>query len=408
MLIEQALHQVPFFSQLSAEQITELARMGHCVDLPAGEIVCHEGELSDSMYVLLDGKVLVYRHDKEGKRVDLRQFGAGDYFGEIALLDNKPRTATVACLTDCTLFVLEQRVFREVLTANPSLVFSVMAAVADRARVQIEHYYQVELTNQALEAQAEIERHCLIAQMVAGVAHELNTPLGITNTAVDMIVNRINRPEIAALFEQDSQTKKLLENIQEATTLAQRNIGRANKLILDFKKISVNQFVDTLQPENLPQLVASTVELFKINARQAKLTIEIVNQLPAGNQVWLGYPGYLTQVLLNLLTNVERYAYEPGVGGKVEIVLTADNQQPTPTYSLSVWDYGQGIPPENLERVFEPFFTTGRSKGGSGLGLSIVNNIVTAALQGEIAVESQPGQGTTFHVTFPQTLSSDK
>jgi signal transduction histidine kinase len=69
-----------------------------------------------------------------------------------------------------------------------------------------------------------------------------------------------------------------------------------------------------------------------------------------------------------------------------------------------VRDYGHGIAPENREKVFEPFFTTGRSKGGSGLGLAIVRNIVTAALKGEITLESTPEQGTTFHVTFPQTV----
>lgn len=405
MLVEQALQQVPFFSQLSAEQIAELARTGHNINLSAGQIVCHEGELSDSMYVLLSGKVAVYRHDNEGNRIDLRQFEAGDYFGEVALLDSKPRTATVACLTDCELFMLEQAVFREVLTANPSLVFTVLAAVTDRMRHQIEQYYQVELANQALEAQSEIERHRSIAQMVAGVAHELNTPLGITNTAVDMLLNRLNRPEVAALFESDNQTKRLFGNIQEAATLAQRNITRAHKLIQDFKKISVNQLVDTPQKENLPQLVASTIDLFKINARKAKITIEIENQLPPTNQEWFGYPGHLTQVLLNLLTNVERYAYEPGVGGRVDIILSAANIPPTPTFTITVRDYGQGIAAENREKVFEPFFTTGRSKGGTGLGLAIVHNIVTAALKGEITLDATPGQGTTFHITIPQLIS---
>src|SRR5688572_19436402 len=119
MFVEQALQQVPFFSQLSAGQITELARTGHTANLSAGQIVCHEGELSDSMYVILDGTVSVYRHNQAGNRVDFRQFQAGDYFGELSLLDSKPRTATVACLTDCELFVLEQRVFRELITAQP-------------------------------------------------------------------------------------------------------------------------------------------------------------------------------------------------------------------------------------------------------------------------------------------------
>ncbi len=133
VLVGRALRQLPFFTQLSDDQVDELARLGRTISMPPGEIVCHEGERSDSMYVLLAGKVSVYRHDDAGTRVDLRQFEDGDYFGEVALLDSKPRTATVACQSECTLFVLDQAAFRDLLTANPSLVFSVLAAVADRA-----------------------------------------------------------------------------------------------------------------------------------------------------------------------------------------------------------------------------------------------------------------------------------
>jgi signal transduction histidine kinase len=86
----------------------------------------------------------------------------------------------------------------------------------------------------------------------------------------------------------------------------------------------------------------------------------------------------------------------------VEIVLDAAVEQPTPAFVITVRDHGSGIGPENLEKVFDPFFTTGRSKGGTGLGLSIVRNIVTGALKGTITVDSTPGEGTTFHVRFPQ------
>jgi signal transduction histidine kinase len=406
MSVEQVLQQLPFLRPLSAEQVEDLARLGRIVSLPSGHVVCHEGERSDSMYVLLAGEVSVHRHDESSGRVDIRRFRGGDYFGEVSLLDSKPRTATVSCTTDCDIFVLEQAAFREVLTAEPSLVFSVLGAVADRVREQIEDHYRAELANLALVAEGKVERLRSLAQMVAGVAHELNTPLGITGTAVDMLTNRLSRHDVAALFESNDEGRRLYENLQEATALAQRNIARAHRLIEDFKKISVNQLVDTPQKEDLAQLIADTVNLFRISARQARLTIEIDNRLPPTNSEWFGYPGYLSQVLLNLLTNIERYAYEPGAGGRADIVVAAANAPPAPAFTITVRDYGRGIAPDDLGRVFEPFFTTGRSRGGTGLGLSIVRNIVTTALQGEIHLASTPGHGATFHITFPQEITS--
>lgn len=402
--IEQILQRIPFFHDLPSDQIEKLVDRGQRVSMETGQIVCAEGEISDSMYVLLDGKVCVYRHDEAGNRIDLRGFESGDFFGELALVDSKPRSATVACLTPCDLFVLEQSTFREILAANPAVTYNVLAALANRAREQIERYYQGELARQSLEAEAEIERHRSLTQMVAGVAHELNTPLGITHTAVDMVYKRMNQPEVAALFEATPQMRRLFDNILEAVGLSQRNIERAHTLIQNFKKISVNQLVDTPQREELAALVESTVALFRINARQAKLDIEIDDRLPP-KRTWQGYPGYLTQVLLNLLTNIERYAYDPAVGGKVEIILTADDTAAAPTFTVTVRDFGRGIPAENLDKVFEPFYTTGRAKGGTGLGLAIVHNIVTIALQGSIRLQSQTGQGATFQITFPQTIN---
>jgi signal transduction histidine kinase len=356
--------------------------------------------------VLLAGEVSVYRHDGAGRRVALRQFQDGDYFGEVALLDSKPRTATVASLTECRLFVLDQSAFRKLLTSDPPLFLSVLGAVADRVRDQVEDHYRAELENLRLEAQAEIERHRSLAQMVAGVAHELNTPLGITNTAVDMIANRLARAEVVTLFENGGTTRAVFENICEATSLAQRNIARAHQLIQDFKKVSVDQFVDSPQLEDLAELVAASIDLFQINARRANLTIEVDDRLPPTSRSWFGYPGHLTQVVLNLLTNIETYAYEPGTGGRVDIVLSATDVPPVPTFTITVRDHGHGIPVEHRERVFEPFFTTGRGVGGTGLGLAIVRNIVSGPLKGEITLDPISGRGAMFRITFPQEVTS--
>jgi signal transduction histidine kinase len=109
-------------------------------------------------------------------------------------------------------------------------------------------------------------------------------------------------------------------------------------------------------------------------------------------------------VLLNLLGNIERYACEPGAGGRAVITLSAAGAPPSPTFVVTVRDDGPGIAANDLDLVFEPFFTTGRSKGGTGLGLSIVRNIVTTVLNGKITLASTPGKGTTVQLTLPQEV----
>src|SRR5262249_35916481 len=153
---------------------------------------------------------------------------------------------------------------------------------------------------------------------------------------------------------------------KEASDLIQGNIARAHKLVQDFKKISVNQLNDTRETVNLSDTLNSAVDLFRINARRAKLNITVNDHLEDGKRAWVGYPGALVQVVMTLLTNVERYAYAPGVGGDIAIDLSARDGGGGQQFILAVQDFGQGIPAENLPRIFEPFFTTGRSKGGTG------------------------------------------
>ncbi|MCP4935506.1 MAG: HAMP domain-containing histidine kinase, partial [bacterium] len=198
--------------------------------------------------------------------------------------------------------------------------------------------------------------------------------------------------------------QKLLDEMQEASHLALRNIDRAHKLVQNFKKISVNQLTVTRETTDLPTLAQDILELFRINARKANLQIQVNDQLPETQKSWSGYPGHLTQVLTNLLFNIERYAYPNQRGGKIEIGLSVDDENEPVSFVMTVQDFGRGIDPDHLAQVFAPFFTTGRGRGGSGLGLAIVHNIVTTALKGNISVESQLDEGTTFTVTFPQII----
>jgi signal transduction histidine kinase len=241
--------------------------------------------------------------------------------------------------------------------------------------------------------------------MVAGVAHEINTPLGTVNTATSVVKGRLNAPVFAPLAN-DPKARGAIEDVREAIDLIEGNIRRAHKLVQDFKQLSVGQIRDTKETLDLVAVVNEVVGLFKINARQANLTIEVHNDLPdVAARAWVGYRGFLSQVLLNLMTNIERYAYPDGNGGRVDIGIAAETRGTDEGFVITVSDFGCGIAPDDLPRIFEPFFTTGRSKGGTGLGMAIVQNIVTTALKGQIELASVPASGTTATLRIPRAIS---
>jgi signal transduction histidine kinase len=399
--IEQKLKAIPFFSDFDDAQLTELVAVGQIVRVGARQIVLRDGDDSNDLYVILSGKVRIYKHDETGKEVELKAEQEGDFFGELALLDGGKRSATVATLTPCEFFVLHREAFLSLLQSSPSLLTKMFAALVADVRATGERYFREELEKQRLHTEMELERHRALAEMVAGVAHELNTPLGIINTAAGLIRQRLQSDVITNMVL-DRKMKMTFDDIIEASVLMEGNVRRAHTLVQSFKNVSVSQIADTKERLDIAEVIEETLSLFRINARKAKLDIVFEDQLGEHTHIWFGYRGYLSRLLLNFLTNIERYAYPRESGGRVEITLDADDRRGI--YIVTVRDYGKGIPPENMARVFDPFFTTGRADGGTGLGLAIVHNIVTSALKGTVALESKVGVGTKFTVTFPQSI----
>ncbi len=404
MDLSQSLSRVPLLQSIPDDLLAELASRSTVLALAPGAHLCHEGDASHTLWVILDGELQAYRTDQEGERVNLNVLEAGELVGELALLDSQPRSASVACLTPCTLLAVEQDDFMALLQANPALIRPLLATLTEKLRQRIAQNFDREIAKRQIRNEAELERYRSLSQMVAGVAHELNTPLGIANTASSIVRNRLNATEIRAALGQNADSAISLDEILEALDLLARNLARAHKLVQSFKKISVDQVSDRLTTVNLLESVEDVVELFKINARKAGIQIEVVDQLPVDQRSWTGYPGILSQVLLNLLTNIERYAYPNRQGGKVCIALSAMEATGQSTFQIVVQDFGRGIAKEHLSQVFDPFFTTGRAIGGTGLGMAIVYNLVTEALKGRIDLASTLGEGVTVTLRFPQTL----
>jgi len=250
-----------------------------------------------------------------------------------------------------------------------------------------------------LREQMYVDRLESIATMVTGIAHEINTPLGVANTAASHIAALLREMD-APSSEREQEDR---EDLGEACSLVSRNIERAHLLIKSFKQLSSSQLVDTLGRAELPAIAHDCVETMRPETKKAKVNFSVV-MLGEGSTTWRGYPGHLSQVIINLMHNILRHAYPSGPGrAEIGIDPCPDSER----FRIDVRDYGAGIPPEVIPRVFDAFMTTARGGGGTGLGLAIVHNIVTNLLQGEIKVISQVGEGTTFSLSIPKVLKKN-
>ena len=400
MVAYEGLRGVAFLDGLEDAEFRELADASSVRDVPGGENVFREGDEADGLYLIDAGTVIVYRRDDSGGDVELSTHNAGEIFGELAILEGGRRSASVRAASDARLIVIGREAFLELLARRPTVALNFLAALSRLVRDRSERMLREEAARREVELQAEVDRHRTLTQMVAGVAHELNTPLGTANTAADIIAKRLASESVGRLVEPERDARMAIEDAREAADLLLRNIARAHHLVLSFKQVSVRGSTEAVETVVLARLVEDIVDLFRIDARKTGLTVELIDERADRDARWTGQPGHLTQVVLNLLGNVARYAYaEPG--GLAEVRLRDADLDGRAAAAISVRDEGAGIPAEDLSKVFEPFFTTGRGKGGSGLGLAIVRSLVRDALHGTIEITSTPGAGTTATVTVP-------
>jgi len=387
------------FRNLDDDQLARLGACGQVRAVEAGQPVCRPGDESDGLYVVLSGRVTISRPGGDGEMVELGGRGLGGSFGEPSLLDPAPRSAMVRATEPSRFFVLSRPAFLAFLAEAPETVPTLLAGIGAQLRLTQESLFAETVKEHALQVQLHAGRYRSLAQLVAGVAHEINTPLGIITTAASILAQ-----DLAALVCDAGPITGPLQDAIDAAELISSNLARASRLVERFKSLSTSQAVAVVEDVNLTAVVDDVLALFAPKAREAGLVIDVRDERQDPTQPWVGNPGSLAEALLNLLSNVERYAYPPSEngrapGGPVEIVLAGDNGQ----LDVTVRDFGRGIPPESLEQVWEPFFTTGRAQGGSGLGMAVVNNLVTDGMHGSAEIRSEPGAGTSVHLRFPRT-----
>ncbi len=277
------------------------------------------------------------------------------------------------------------------------LIFRSLCAYGAIALANAHAYQQLQEAQQQLVAQ---EKLAALGVLVAGVAHELNTPLGNGLVAISGLQDRLSTlaTQLAQQNLRASDLHSFVADAQELSALSLRNLHRAAKLVSNFKQIATKGNQQEIQRFNLLQVTRDVIDTLhqEISAEKHVLRISIAAEISL-----LSYPGAYGQVLSSLLSNTLTHAFAPSAGGEIEIRAVLHKNK---RVHIFFRDNGLGIAQQHVKYIFDPFFTTRLGQGGNGLGLSICYNIVTSMLEGQISVTSASGQFTEFLLDLPLQL----
>ncbi len=259
---------------------------------------------------------------------------------------------------------------------------------------------------QLQQAQGELVRQEKLASLgglVAGVAHEINTPLGICVTATSHLVEelRLTREELANGEMTEDSLGNFFDIVDQSLRIMTTNTQRAAALVRSFKQVAVDQSSGDIRSFNMRNYLSEVLLSLqpKLKGRPVKVEVDCPHDL-----VLDSYPGAVSQIVTNMVVNSLVHGFEREQAGKIGIRAALEGE----TVTLSYADDGAGMDKESLDKLFDPFFTTKRGSGGSGLGAHILFNLVTGALGGTVHVDSAPGQGLRYELRFPRSMRAEK
>jgi signal transduction histidine kinase len=278
---------------------------------------------------------------------------------------------------------------------------------ADRAIRQAKESLETQnaALNQALtqlqEAQTELvrqEKLASLGQMVAGVAHEINTPLGICVTATSHLVQelKLTKEELAAGEMTEDSLNTFFDVVDQSLRIMTTNTQRAAALVRSFKQVAVDQSSDNIRNFNLGKYVGEILLSLqpKLKGRPVKVQVDCPPDLELNS-----FPGAVSQIVTNMVVNSLVHGFERDQPGNITIRAWLEDDD---MVAFEYGDDGAGMDADTLSKLFDPFFTTKRGSGGSGLGAHILYNLVTGSLGGSLRADSSPGKGLQYQLRFPR------
>lgn len=378
-------HVIPrAFPGITPAEVEELISKCRINSYPAGEVLCQENHVEHTFYMILDGEAEVTKVINNMESRLLKTLRVGDFFGEMALIHNAPRAATVRARTTLVVLELDQSGFNQVLQHSSSIAIAMVREISSRLRTNDELAVE-DLRMRARELadayQKLAEQELARREFLGRVAHELRTPLMTAGGYLQILQKGVLGGD----------------KLTEVVNIVSRNVGQIADLV---NNILFLQEIELVLPEFQPVDLAGIVRLVlnrydeKARARGVDLQLRGEKNVP---QV-AGDPKSLERAIVALIDNAVKFSPH---GGDVVICFGAPKDHVT----VAIQDHGIGIPPDARPHVFERFYHTDNNGdelfGGLGIGLAITRQVIEQH-HGTISVDSTPGGGSTFTVSLPR------
>lgn len=362
----QALEQSKLFNELSSGEIAWLGKHAEVREYPAGHTIFKEGEEGDGIYVVVQGTVQITVLINETERRTLAELRAGDFFGEMAVLDNDPRSATATAAEWVQVVFISRDVLLKMLESSPRLAVSLVREFSRRMRV-----FNMRYGNEVLQ----VERFALVGRFARSVVHDFKNPLNVIGIAADMIAlptasDQMQRSACDRIRKQVDRLSNMISELLEFT--------RGEQSSVVFAETDYGSYLEQLLSDVRPEL------------EQHSVAVEC--ESPPPNVVLLVDPQRLTHVFYNLIHNsVDAMP----AGGRILFRFHVNEKE----LVTEVEDTGKGIPEPMQARLFEAFQTHGKTQG-TGLGLSICKKIIEDH-NGRIEARNVPEGGALFSFSLP-------
>jgi len=413
------LGNVSLFAKANVSIRAKLAEKTNIISYASGETVIQKGDVGQTMFLILSGRLKV--HDGDHQVAELNE---GQFFGELSLLDSEPRSMSVSTLEASVLGSIDRNDFYDVLEAFPEMTKDIIAALNNRLRSQndklINEYRtregqlkqlveirtsELEKKNQELEVTMEdlkksqqqliqSEKLASLGQLTAGIAHEIQNPLNFVTNFSILSADLVNEIQEAKSEEERKEIgEDLKQNLEKINHHSKRAVGIV-KGMLEHTRSGKGEKAVTDMNSLLDQFADLAHQNMKSN--QMDFKIDIIKSYDAKLPGIKVIPREISRVFLNIINNALD-AVKERPNGKIELkTFVKDNK-----IEIHIIDNGCGIADKIKDKVFDPFFTTKPTGfGNTGLGLSISNDIIKAH-GGEIKFHSKENEFTEFIVELP-------
>jgi signal transduction histidine kinase len=370
------------FPGIEPAEVQEIISNSQIKSYPAGTVLCHEDEIEHTFYMILEGDFEVTKLINNADKRLLKTLSPGDFFGEMALIHNAPRAATVQSLTQVIVLELDKSGFDRVLKRSPSVATAMVAEISNRLRAND----QLAIEDLRLRASELADAYQKLAEQdlarngfLTSIAHELRTPLMVASGYLHTLKKGILSGD----------------QLQSTIEIVSRNVDQIVNLTNDLLFLQEQEMVlrDFL-PVQLQEVVEKVVAKYQAKAKSRGVTIKVRNSpnLPTIQ----GDDSSLERAITGLVDNAIKFSRP---GGTVDIRFADLGNH----VSVSVVDYGIGIDPQIRPRIFDRFFHLEKSGDdifdGLGIGLSITRQVIQQH-RGNLDVDSEPGKGSTFTISL--------